>query len=137
MFFFRPGGLAALLLTCALLTPLQEARAFELTGAWATDAELCGRVFTRKDDQLIFTEMSDLYGSGFVVNANRIVAKTALCTIESTKQEGESIELSAACSTSIMRQNLKFSLKVVDDNTISRTIDDVPGMTLKYFRCEL
>jgi hypothetical protein len=137
MFFFRPNGFAGLVLTCALLAPLREAGAFELSGAWSSDAELCDRIFTRKGDQVIFAELSDLYGSGFIVNGNRIVGKAAHCTIESTKHDNDGVELSAACATSIMYQNVKFSLKVIDDNTINRTIEEIPGMTLKYSRCKI
>jgi hypothetical protein len=114
-----------------------SAHAFDLSGAWATDAELCNSVFTIKGNQVTFAELSDLYGSGFVISGNRIVGKAARCTIESTKQDGNSLELSAACATSIMTQNVKFSLKIIDDNTINRTIEEVPGMNIKYSRCKI
>jgi hypothetical protein len=132
--FFRPAGLV---LTCAQLALPREAGAFELSGAWSTEADLCNKVFIKKGDQVTFTELSDLYGSGFVVNGNRIVGKTAICTIESKQQDGDHLGLSASCATSIMYQNLKFSLKILDDNSIVRTIEEVPGMTVKYFRCKI
>lgn len=137
MFAFRPNGLAGVAAACALLATLQEAAAFELSGAWATDPQLCDHVFARKGDQVTFAELSDLYGSGFVVNAKRITGKAANCTIESTKQNGQSLELSAACASSIMHQNVKFSLEVIDDNTIRRTIEDIPGMAINYSRCKI
>ena len=133
----RATGLAGVIFSCALLAPAQGAGAFELSGAWATDADLCNRVFTRKDNQVTFAELSDLYGSGFVIDGNRIIGKAAQCTIESKKQDGNSLEISAACATSIMRQNVKFNLKIIDDNAINRTIEEVPGMTIKYSRCKL
>ena len=136
MSFFRPAGVAGLLLACVLLAP-QAAGAFELSGAWANQPDLCNQVFVKKGDQVIFTELSDLYGSGFVVNGKRIVGKAANCTIESTRQSGDSLEVSAACATSIMTQNLKFNLTVIDDNTIDRKFDEVPGMTVKYSRCKI
>jgi hypothetical protein len=121
----------------ALLAPPTQAGAFELSGAWTTDGDLCNRVFTRKDNQVVFAELSDLYGSGFVIDGNRITAKAARCTIESRKQDGNGLEISAACASSIMNQNVKFSLQVIDDNNISRTFEDVPGMTLRYSRCKI
>jgi hypothetical protein len=36
-----------------------------------------------------------------------------------------------------MTQNMKFSLKILDDNTIRRTIEEIPGMSLKYSRCKV
>ena len=63
--------------------------------------------------------------------------KPATCTIKSRKQEGDSLELSAACASSIMTQDVRFSLKIIDDNTISRSFPEIAGMTLNYTRCKL
>jgi hypothetical protein len=138
----RRARFAAFALTTALLAPIllasvAPAGAFELSGAWATDADLCNRIFTRKGNEVVFAELSDLYGSGFVINGNRIIGKAAQCTIESRKQDGNGLDLAAACASSIMTQNMKFSLKVIDDNTINRSIEEVPGMNLKYSRCKI
>ena len=133
----RRAGLAGFALTAALLAPMAQADAFELSGAWATDADLCNRVFARKGNEIGFAELSDLYGSGFVISGNRIIGKAAQCTIESRKQDGNGLDLTAACATSIMTQNMKFSLKVIDDNTITRTIEEIPGMSQKYSRCKI
>ena len=132
----RLALLGAVLLGTALMLPVQ-ANAFELSGAWATEADLCGRVFTKKGNQVVFAELSDLFGSGFVIEGNRIRGKIAHCTITSRKQEGDSLELAAACATSIMTQSVRFSLKVIDDNNLTRLFPDIPGMTLKYTRCAL
>jgi hypothetical protein len=114
-----------------------EAGAIELTGAWATQADLCKLVFAKKGMQVAFAELSDLYGSGFIIDGDKIRGKAAQCTIKSRKQEGDMLELSSACASSIMTSNMKFNLKIIDDNNISRAIPEVPGMTLKYTRCTL
>jgi hypothetical protein len=132
----RVSALAVMLFTAAVLLPIQ-ARAIELTGAWATEADLCKLVFTKKGSLVEFAELSDLFGSGFIVEGDRIRGKAANCTIKSRKQEGDSLELAAACATSIMNQSVHFSLKVIDDNTLSRLFPEIPGMTLKYTRCGL
>jgi hypothetical protein len=121
-------------LGAVLLLPAQ-AMAFELSGAWATDAGLCNQVFTKKGSEVAFAELSDLFGSGFIIEGNRIRGKSGRCTITSRKQDGDNIELGAACASSVMTQNLSFNLKVIDDNSLSRLIPDIPGMTLKYVRC--
>ncbi len=131
--FLRTGRFVAPL-GVVLLLPAQ-AMAFELSGAWATDAGLCSQVFTKKGSEVVFAELSDLYGSGFVIEGNRIRGKSGRCTITSRNQDGDNIELVAACATSVMTQNLKFGFKIIDDNSLSRLIPDVPGMTLKYVRC--
>ena len=133
---FRSFAAAALLVGSAGLAS-ENGRAFELSGAWASQPELCGQIFTRKGNEVLFAEMSDLYGSGFVIDGKRIRGKAAQCTITSTKQDGSDIELAAACASTIMTQNVQFSLKVLDDNAISRAFSEVPGMTIKYSRCKL
>jgi hypothetical protein len=84
-----------------------------------------------------FAELSDLYGSGFIVNGKAIRAKSAKCSIKSSKQDGDLTIISAGCATSIMTGNYQFSYKVVDDNTIVRSFPDIKDMTLRYFRCSL
>jgi hypothetical protein len=137
MFYARRAGLVGLALTTALLAPTPQAGAFELSGAWATDADLCNRIFAKKGNETVFAELSDLYGSGFVINGNRIMGKAAQCTIESRKEDGDGLVLAAGCATSIMTQNTRFNLKIIDDTTIVRTIEEVPGMSLKYARCKI
>ncbi len=134
---FRKFALPALALTGTVLVPIAGASAIELSGAWATEADLCNLVFTKKGNELVFAELSDLYGSGFVIDGNRIRGKAAQCTITSRKQDGNDLELSAACASSIMTQNVKFNLKIVDDNNLIRLFPDVPGMSLKYTRCKI
>jgi hypothetical protein len=142
----REGGMmearkmtgAFLLGTGVMLTLLPAgAHAFELSGAWATQDDLCKLVFARKGSEVVFAELSDLYGSGFVIDGDRIKGKAAQCTIKSKKQDGDTIELSAACATLIMTQDMLFSLKIVDDNNVSRNFSEVPGMSLRYSRCKL
>jgi len=130
----RLPALAATLFSLGVLLPVQ-AHAFDLTGAWATQSDLCKLVFNKKGNGIVFAELSDLYGSGFIIEGNRIRGKAARCTITSKKQDGDSLELGASCATSIMNQKVNFGLKIIDDNNISRMFPDVPGMTLKYTRC--
>jgi hypothetical protein len=114
-----------------------RASAFDLSGAWASQHELCKQVFAKKGKQVVFAEMSDLFGSGFIVDGSRIRGKSAQCTVKSKKQEGDGLELDAACATSIMNQNVHFSLKIIDDNNVSRLFQEIPGMSLKYSRCSI
>src|SRR5690349_1462352 len=110
----RSSAITLVLLSLGFLQPV-EAQAFELSGAWASQPDLCKLVFTKKTNQVVFAELSDLYGSGFIVDGSRIRGKSARCSIKSKKQEGDDLELSAACASSIMNQSVQFSLKVIDD----------------------
>jgi hypothetical protein len=132
---FRLVG-AAIMLGSSVLS-VAEARAIELTGAWATHEDLCNQVFTKKDNRVVYAEFSELFGSGFIIDGDRITGKSGTCTIKSRKQEGDSLELSAACASTIMTQDVRFSLKIIDDNNISRSFPEISGMSLNYTRCKL
>lgn len=132
---FRLAG-AAVMLGSSIFS-VAEARAIELTGAWAGHADLCSQVFTKKDGRVVYAEFSELFGSGFIIDGDRIMGRSGTCTIKSRKQEGDSLELSAACASTIMAQDVQFSLKIIDDNTISRSFAEISGMTLNYTRCKL
>jgi hypothetical protein len=114
-----------------------EARAIELSGAWATHADLCNQVFTMKDNRVVYAEFSELFGSGFIIDGDRIRGRAATCSIKSRKQEGDSLELSAACASSVMTQDVRFNLKIIDDNNISRSFPEIAGMSQNYTRCKL
>jgi hypothetical protein len=137
MLRFCRTDLFGLVLICALYAPVTQASAFELSGAWASQSDLCNLVFTRKGGEVVFTELSDLYGSGFVIDGSHIRGKAGRCTIESRRQDGSSLTISAACATSIMTQNMKFNVTIIDDNSLSREFEEVPGMSVKYSRCKL
>jgi hypothetical protein len=129
-------SVAAMLLGLGVMQPL-DVQAIELTGVWSTSTDLCKLVFTKKGNQVVFAELSDLYGSGFIIDGDRIRGKSAKCTIKSRKQQGDNLELSAACATSIMNSSVRFNLKIIDDNNLSREFPEISGMTLKYSRCSL
>ena len=132
----RRNAVRAGLLVAALLLTTQ-AFAFDLTGAWTSDRQLCDKVFEKKGGAIEFSELSDLYGSGFIVNGNAIRAKAGKCTIKSQRQDGNKTILNASCATTIMTSELQFNYKVVDDNTLIRDFPDIKDMTLQYSRCPM
>jgi hypothetical protein len=130
----RLFAMTVMLFATAILQPI-TAHAIELTGAWASQGDLCKLVFTKKGNAVAFAEFSDLYGSGFLIGGNRIRGKAARCTIASRKQNGDNLELNANCTTSIMHQDVDFLLKVIDDNNIARVLPNIENMEIKYTRC--
>jgi len=130
----RLSAIAVMLFGAAIMQPVY---AFELTGTWASQADLCKMVFTKKGNEVVFAELSDLYGSGFIINGNRIRAKAAECTINSRKQNGDEVEINASCSSSIMTQNASFLIKVIDDNSFARVMPEIQNMEIRYYRCSL
>ena len=132
----RLFALSALLLVSSAVVSTPAA-AIDLTGVWATDAGLCTKIFIKKDGQLAVAEMSDLYGGGFIFETDRIWGKAARCTIKSRNEDAAMLSIQAACATDIMTSNEQFSLKVNNDNSISRVFPGMPGMEVTYYRCQL
>ena len=130
-------AIAAAVLTGALVSG--QAHAFDLAGAWATNANECQRVFIRKGrtNQIGFTAFSEQYGGGFIVEADRLRGKFATCRIKTRKEDGEKINIIAACATDIMLSNVQFSLKVVEPNKIARVFPEIMDMEIDYYRCAI
>lgn len=139
MIALRNVVLATAIAAGSILLSPHEVNAFELTGAWATSADQCSKVFARKgrSNQVNFTKFSGVYGGGFIAEANRLRGKFESCLIKSTKESGQTINLVVACASGIMLSNVQFFLKVLDDNTISREFPGMEGMDAKYHRCQI
>jgi hypothetical protein len=117
----------------------QQVDAFELTGAWATSADQCTKVFARKGraKQVWFTNFSGVYGGGFIAEPDRLRGKFESCKIKTKKQNDQTINMVAACASGIMLSSVQFFVKVIDDNTISREFPGMDGMEVKYHRCQI
>ena len=96
------------------------AAAVDLSGAWASNADECSKVFVRRGraKQIEFTALSDQYGGGFIVEADRLRGKFARCKIKTKKEDGDSVTIIAGCATDIMLSNVQFSLKMLEPNKI-------------------
>lgn len=125
---------AVLLLIASIATP-GAAIAFDLNGAWATDGNNCAKVFVRNGSQVTFTDMSDVYGSGFIVEGDQLTGKFARCRVTARKVDGKSVNLVASCATDIMLQSVQFSLREADANSVIRMFPGMEGMEIKYTRC--
>ena len=131
----RKRAAAVALLFGSLLTSAGRADAVDLNGAWAGDADQCAKVFVRQGGKLGFTEMSDVYGGGFIIDGDQIVGKFARCRIKARKNDGVNVNLVAACATDIMLSSVQFSLKELDANSIARLFPGIEDMEIRYHRC--
>ena len=134
----RSTGLCVLL-ACSGFLLSSEVQAFDLTGAWSTSADQCGKVFVKKGDQINFAQYSEEFGGGFVVNGDEIRNKATRCTIQSRKESGDTIDLHAACATEIMAQSVQLKIKILNDNSVRRIFDDpdFSGMEMTFHRCTM
>ena len=127
-------------LAAGLIVALPDrAAAFDLTGAWATSAEQCRKVFTHKGraNQLTFSNFSGVYGGGFIAEPDRLRGKFENCKIKSRKDDGQNINIIVGCASGIMVSNVQFFLKAVDDDTITRQFPGIEGMEVNYHRCKI
>ena len=137
MFRFGHAAASRLILICTLLMLPGQAWAVDLTGAWASDASQCGKIFKKNKNGITFHRDSDVYGAGFIADGNQLRGRTARCTIKSRKQVDDTLNLLTACATDIMLQNVEFTVKFLDDNKISRLFPGMEGMEITYYRCVL
>ena len=134
----RSAGLCVLL-ACSGFLLSSQAQAFDLTGAWATSADQCGKVFVKKGDQINFAQFSEEFGGGFVATGNEIRTKTTQCTIKSRKEAGDTIDLHVACASEIMASSMQLQIKILNDNSVSRIFQDpdFKGMQMTFYRCAM
>ncbi|XUJ35108.1 hypothetical protein ACQ5SK_04850 [Bradyrhizobium japonicum] len=92
-------------------------------------------MFARNGSQLGFTEMSDAYGGGFIINGDQIAGKFARCRIKARKDNGPYVNLIAACATDIMLSSVQFNLKELDSNSLVRLFPGMEDMEIRYHRC--
>ena len=119
----------------ALHTP--AARAIDLNGAWATETGLCAKVFMKKGREIAFSPLSDLYGSGLIIEKAQIRGKVARCSIKSRTEDGNNLRIQAACATRIVVSQEEFSLRIIGNDGFTRTFASVPGLEVTYRRCGL
>jgi hypothetical protein len=115
----------------------ERAAAVELTGAWAPDVDKCEKVFVRRAGQIDFSEFPGVHGGGFIIDADQVRGKFAKCKIKARAEDGQNLNLVAACASDIMLSDVQFVLKVGNDDTVTRVFPGIDGMEVKYHRCRL
>jgi hypothetical protein len=109
----------------------------DLTGAWATDAAMCKKVFVGTGSKIAFAKDADVYGSGFVYEKNRLKGKIATCAIKTQKRDGDVVHLITTCSTDVALSPVQFSLRIDNERQITRFFPGVPELSTEYYRCSL
>jgi hypothetical protein len=100
-----------------------SANAFDLNGAWTTDASNCAKVFVTKNNRLSMTRNSDVYGGGFIVQGNDLRGQARTCKITSRKEEDGVLNLIAMCSTEIaVLGTQQLSVRIDGDDRLTRIV---------------
>ncbi|MGZ5757943.1 MAG: hypothetical protein ACXWIH_30715 [Burkholderiales bacterium] len=121
---------------CSLVLSLPS-QAADLTGVWASDASVCNKMFVKNANRVTFKDDADTYGSGFIIEGNKIRGRSATCDIKSRKEDGGTVHMVAGCATDIMLSNVQLSVKIIDENKISRIFPGIADMEMTYYRCSL
>jgi hypothetical protein len=130
--------LAAPVLFCGCAVFSFSANAFELNGAWSTNSENCGKMFVTKNKRVSFTHNSDVFGSGFIVEGDRMRGPARVCKITNHKEEGGVLHLIASCTTDIaVLGTQEVSAKINNDDQITRIYPSFPEMGIPFYRCKL
>ena len=131
------AAIAVAIQSGAVLASFENARAIDLTGAWATHGDECSRVFAKKGraSQIGFTALSERYGSGFIIEPDRLRGKFANCRIKNRKDDGQTVNILANCANDIMLSNVQFSLKILDQDRIVRLFPGMESVEIRYERC--
>ena len=113
------------------------ANAVDLNGAWANNASVCNKIFEKKNKTISITRDSDMHGSGFIIDGDRIRGKVATCTVKSRKEDGAMLHLVTSCSTDVALSTVQISLKIDSENQMTRVFPGIPEMAMPYVRCPL
>jgi hypothetical protein len=112
--------------------------ATDLSGAWATDASVCNKVFIKKGSDISFQPGSDEFGGGFILEGNRVRGQMQTCNIKARKEDGNAVHMLAACASDIIASNVQLSARIIDANTIERFFPGMPDdLAIHYSRCSM
>jgi len=111
------------------------AAAFDLNGAWASDTAVCDKIFVKKKNRISMSRDSDMYGSGFIVEGDKIRGKMASCAVKTKKEDAGVLNMMAVCSTDIALQGVQFMLKIDGNDKVTRLYQGLPELSVSYVRC--
>jgi len=131
----RFASAALALFTMLSFTPW--GRAADLNGAWAQDPTVCSTVFVKNGNKILFTPNAELYGSGVLIEGKTATGTFQKCRIKSSRADGNTLHILAACSTGVMVSDTEVTVKVVDDNNITLTLDGPDPFEHSLVRCAM
>jgi hypothetical protein len=113
------------------------AAAADLNGAWAQDHTVCSKVFVKGGNKISFTPDAELYGSGILIEGKTATGTFQKCRIKSTRADGNVLHILAACSTGVMLSDTEVTVKVLDDDNITLTLDGPDPFAHSLVRCPM
>ena len=87
-------------------------------------------MFVKSNGKIAIAKDADLYGSGLIIEQNRIVGKNAACDIIARKQDGLITNFVMKCATGVAIENVEFNLKFDSENKITRLNPSLPELSV-------
>jgi len=107
----------------------------DIEGAWASDVSQCHKVFSKRRESIVFSNVADAHGGGFIIEGDRIRGRVARCRVKSRTNGDATIHLIASCADDILLSDVQMSLKVIGQNKIARIFPGVGDIEVSYERC--
>ena len=120
-----------------LVSQSASTKAADLTGAWASNAAPCDRVFTKKNNKIAFKEDADLNAGGLIIQGKQITGTMGKCTIKSLHDEGSNVKLIAACSDGVMVSDVAYDVKISGENNMTLTQKEPMSVVSRNAVCSL
>ena len=92
-------------------------------------------MFTGEGPKPGIAKDADVYGSGFIYESDRLRGKNASCVIKTVKQDDDVLHLVTLCTNDVTFGTVQFSLRIHDDNQITRLYPGLSELDTKYYRC--
>ncbi|KYH03558.1 hypothetical protein [Bradyrhizobium sp. DOA1] len=126
-----------LLLLALCIAGVAPAQAVDLTGGWVIDFANCNKVFSKENGKLAFKPDADLYAGGLIVDGRRITGTFQKCNVRSVRDDGENMQVVAACSDGIVVSDVTFDLTMSGDNKLTLSSKQPTPVEMRYSRCPL
>jgi hypothetical protein len=121
----------------SLMVFISSGQATDLNGLWASDKEVCGKVFVTEGGKTSFQRDADLHGSGFIIEGQQIRGRIATCKLLRIKVEQPLVHMLASCATDIMLSSVQFTVRVLEPDRITRVCPGFEDMEMPFYRCPL
>jgi hypothetical protein len=110
-----------------------SAHAIDVSGAWASSAAACEKIFVKRDNKIAFARGAHRYGRGFIVDGDRIRGRVGTCRIAS-RQDSPTAQFVAKCTANVF-DAAQFTLKIIDNDRMARVRPGRPEAEEVYERC--
>jgi HlyD family secretion protein len=109
----------------------------QLTGAWASSADDCARLFQRRGEALAYRQPVDRFARAAIVDAQRIRLPSSTCRVERASPAGGALKLSADCQDSISYTTRTVDIKLRSNSEIVYSPTGDPDLDTTLRKCAL